>query len=259
MIVYQLRCGLILTGMQSTIRFVRQVCPTCGLVLGRREADRLSEDHLYTPQTENIKKIIYKYVDLYNLHIHINIHACIFMHRSLCSNMFPFFSGSGSSSVLNFTEEGASMPSERADHSIVNYHDETPGAVDDVLTVRALVSNNFDTFVGEKNQQYRSDLVIWWWFDCFFGDFGECIYIYIYIEVISWVTSGGDFSFNSFAKSVSAGFWMSSAENPGLRWISNHLGILCQNSHWVPGAGSGKNSVPHGTKIPFSKRERESC
>ena len=31
---------------------------------------------------------------------------------------------------------------------------------------------------------------------------------------------------------------MSSAENPGLRWISNHLGILCQNSHWVPGAGS---------------------
>lgn len=39
---------------------------------------------------------------------------------------------------LNFTEEGASMPSERADHSIVNYHDETPGAVDDVLTVRAL-------------------------------------------------------------------------------------------------------------------------
>ena len=92
--------------------------------------------------------------------------------------MFPFFPGSGSSSVLNFTEEGASMPSERADHSIVNYHDETPGAVDDVLTVRALVSNNFDTFVGQKNQQYRSDLMIWWFDDdliVFFGDFGECI------------------------------------------------------------------------------------
>lgn len=179
MIVYQLRCGLILTGMQSTIRFVRQVCPTCGLVLGRREADRLSEDHLYTPQTENIKKIIYKYVDLYNLHIHINIHACIFMHRSLCSNMFPFFSGSGSSSVLNFTEEGASMPSERADHSIVNYHDETPGAVDDVLTVRALVSNNFDTFVGEK---INSIAVIWWFDDdlIVFLEILENVYIYIY-------------------------------------------------------------------------------
>eukprot|EP00434_Breviolum_minutum_P012466 symbB.v1.2.010982.t1/scaffold725.1/size168906/8 len=37
--------------------------------------------------------------------------------------------------VLGRREEGASMPSERADHSIVNYHDETPGAVDDVLTV----------------------------------------------------------------------------------------------------------------------------
>jgi len=30
------------------------------------------------------------------------------------------------------------MPTERADHSIVSYHDETPGAVDDVLAVRAL-------------------------------------------------------------------------------------------------------------------------
>ena len=28
----------------------------------------------------------------------------------------------------------------------------------------------------------------------------------MYIEVISWVTSGGDFSFNDFAKSVSAVF-----------------------------------------------------
>lgn len=91
---------------------------------------------------------------------HLKPKTCIFMHRSFCSNMFPFFSGSGSSSVLNFTEEGASMPSERADHSIVNYHDETPGAVDDVLTVRVLVSNIFDTLPGKKNQQYRSDLVI---------------------------------------------------------------------------------------------------
>lgn len=151
--------------------------------------------------------------------------------------MFPFFSGSGSSSVLNFTEEGASMPSERADHSIVNYHDETPGAVDDVLTVRVLVSNIFDTLPGKKNStvsQWFGDLMIWWWFDCFFLRFWR-----MYIEVISWVTSGGDFSFIDFAKSVSAGFldefsWIA----PGLRWISNHLGILCQNSHWVLGARS---------------------
>ena len=55
--------------------------------------------------------------------------------------MFPIFGLSGSSWVLFGLvehEEGANMPSERADHSIVNYHDETPGAVDDVLTVRAL-------------------------------------------------------------------------------------------------------------------------
>lgn len=37
--------------------------------------------------------------------------------------------------VLGRREEGAHMPTERADHSIVSYHDETPGAVDDVLAV----------------------------------------------------------------------------------------------------------------------------
>ena len=163
------------------------------------------------------------------------VYSCI----EVCvSNMFPFFPGSGSSSVLNFTEEGASMPSERADHSIVNYHDETPGAVDDVLTVRALVSNNFDTFVGQKNQQYRSDLMIWWFDDD----------LIVFLEILENVYRSnllGDIGrwffiarFHSMIlpRSVSAVFGWVQRIDPGLRWISNHLGILCQNSHWVPGA-----------------------
>ena len=166
----------------------------------------------------------------------------------------PFFSGSGSSSVLNFTEEGASMPSERADHSIVNYHDETPGAVDDVLTVRALVSNNFDAFVGGKNQQYRSDLVIWWFDDlmiiCLFV-FGECI-VYrsnLLGDIGRW------FFIQWFCQVRFCCFWWVQLKTQVFGGFRTTWGYYAKTPTECLERAVEKTRVQHGTKIPFSKRE----
>ena len=53
-------------------------------------------------------------------------------------------------------QEGAHMPSERADHTIVNYKDDTPGAVDDVFAVPWSLDYVFRWEVADKSNKLKT-------------------------------------------------------------------------------------------------------